>query len=106
MDKMSQKSYIWDINNPNTPETELVPSHPLCCLAYNPKDTHVLVGGSYNGLINTFDTRKGSNPIEVSLIEKSHRDPVYDVEWLAGKTAYECASTSTDGQVRRDAAAA
>mmetsp|Transcript_60818 Transcript_60818/g.166665 ORF Transcript_60818/g.166665 Transcript_60818/m.166665 type:complete len:568 (-) Transcript_60818:453-2156(-) len=99
MDKMSQKSYIWDVNNPNTPDFELVPSSPLCCLEYNPKDPHVLVGGSYNGLISMFDTRKGPNPAEISIIEKSHRDPVYDIAWLTGKTAYECASTSTDGQV-------
>mmetsp|Transcript_65783 Transcript_65783/g.173663 ORF Transcript_65783/g.173663 Transcript_65783/m.173663 type:complete len:566 (+) Transcript_65783:113-1810(+) len=99
MDKMSQKSYIWDVNNPNTPDFELVPSSPLCCLEYNPKDPHVLVGGSYNGLVCTFDTRKGPSPVETSLIEKSHRDPVYDIAFLAGKTAFECASTSTDGQV-------
>jgi len=99
MEEMSLKSYIWDINNPNTPEFELVPTSPLCSLEYNPKDPHVCVGGSYNGLICTFDTRKGPSPVELSLIEKSHRDPVYDVAWLAGKTAFECASTSTDGQV-------
>ncbi|KAL1522415.1 hypothetical protein AB1Y20_017405 [Prymnesium parvum] len=99
MEKMSHKSYIWDVNNPNTPDFELQPSSPLCCLEYNPKDPHILLGGSYNGLISMFDTRKGPTPAEISIIEKSHRDPVYDIAWLAGKTAYECASTSTDGQV-------
>ena len=29
----------------------------------------------------------------MSYIEKSHRDPVYDVAWLAGKTAFEVLST-------------
>ena len=48
MEKMTEHSYIWDINNPNTPDFELIPSSPLCCLEYNPKDPHVLVGGSYN----------------------------------------------------------
>ena len=38
-------------------------------------------------------------PVETSIIEKSHRDPVYDVWWLQGKTAYECAATASDGQV-------
>lgn len=99
MDKMSPKSYIWDVNNPNFPEQELVPSSPLCCLKYNPKDPHLLVGGSYNGLISYWDTRRGDTPMDTSIIEKSHRDPVYDIWWLQGKTAYECASTSTDGQV-------
>ena len=49
MDKMSNLSYIWDVNNPNFPEQELTPSSPLCCLEYNPKDPHFLAGGSYNG---------------------------------------------------------
>jgi dynein intermediate chain 2, axonemal len=34
-----------------------------------------------------------------SMIEKSHRDPVYDVKWLQSKTGTECMSCSTDGQV-------
>jgi len=99
MDGMSILSYIWDVNNPNTPELELQPSSALCCLEYNPKDPHLLVGGSYNGLVSYWDTRKGGNPADTSIIEKSHRDPVYAIAWLQGKTAFECASTSTDGQV-------
>jgi len=92
-------SYIWDVNNPNTPEMALVPPSPLCCLEFNPKDPHLLVGGSYNGLVSSFDTRKGESAVDSSLIESSHRDPAWKVTWLAGKTAFECCSTSTDGQV-------
>lgn len=32
----------------------LKPVSPLVCLEYNPKDSHILVGGSYNGQIGTF----------------------------------------------------
>ena len=92
-------SYVWDVNNPNTPEMTLTPPSPLCCLEYNPKDPHLLVGGSYNGLITCYDTRVGYTPKDTSIIEKSHRDPVYKVAWLPGKTPFECVSTSTDGQV-------
>jgi len=99
MEQMSINSYIWDVNNPNTPEMSVTPASPLCCLEYNPKDPHLLVGGSYNGLISYFDTRKGETPVDSSIIEKSHRDPVYKIAWLHGKTPNECASTSTDGQV-------
>ena len=98
-DKMSADSYIWDVTNPNKPEETLKPSSPLCCLEYNPKDSYLIVGGSYNGLVQVWDTRTGSAPKEQSIIEKSHRDPVYSIAWLSGKTATECASTSTDGQV-------
>lgn len=37
--------------NPNKPEMTLKPVSPLVCLEYNPKDSHVLIGGQYNGQI-------------------------------------------------------
>jgi dynein intermediate chain 2 len=102
MDTMSNISYIWDVNHPNEPEQELTTSSALCCLQYNPRDPHLLVGGCYNGLVSYWDTRKGSgvlNPVDSSILERSHCDPVYDVAWLPGKSPNECASTSTDGEV-------
>ena len=36
--RCSSESYIWDKENPNTPEFSLTPPSPLCCLEYNPKD--------------------------------------------------------------------
>lgn len=96
--RMPTSSYIWDVMNPNTPEMTLKPASPLCCLRYNPKSADTLVGGSYNGLITFFDLRKsGSNPAEVSMIEHSHHDPVYDVFWISSKTGNQCCSVSTDG---------
>uniref|UniRef100_A0A8C0FKW8 Dynein intermediate chain 2, axonemal n=1 Tax=Bubo bubo TaxID=30461 RepID=A0A8C0FKW8_BUBBB len=85
--------------NPNKPELVLKPSSPLVCLEYNPKDSHVLVGGCYNGQLAYWDTRKGGLPVEVSTVEVSHRDPVYGAVWLQSKTGTECFSASTDGQV-------
>lgn len=90
-------SYIWDIENPNKPEFTLKPVSPLVSLEYNPKDPHVLVGGCYNGQLAYWDTRKGSQPVEVTPIEKSHRDPIFDVKFIQSKTGTECFSTSTDG---------
>ena len=46
---MSYDSYIWDVEVPNEPDQTLTPNSPLVCIKYNPKDPHVLVGGSYNG---------------------------------------------------------
>lgn len=46
---MNYESYIWDVENPNTPDQALIPSSPLVCLKYNPKDPHVLAGGTYSG---------------------------------------------------------
>ncbi|OWK14462.1 hypothetical protein Celaphus_00001670, partial [Cervus elaphus hippelaphus] len=96
---MSSESYIWDLENPNRPEITLKPSSPLVTLEYNPKDSHVLLAGCYNGQIACWDTRKGSLVAELSTIEFSHRDPVYGTIWLQSKTGTECFSASTDGQV-------
>ncbi|VDQ06800.1 unnamed protein product [Trichobilharzia regenti] len=46
-----------------------------------------------------WDRRRGSNPVEVSPIEHSHRDPAWKVIWIQSKTGTECFSTGTDGQV-------
>lgn len=92
-------SYIWDVENPNKPEMTLKPVSPLVCLEYNPKDSHILIGGQYNGQIAYWDTRKGSQPVDMSPIEHSHRDPAYKTIFLQSKTGTECFSASTDGQV-------
>jgi dynein intermediate chain 2, axonemal len=104
--RMPHQSYIWDILNPNTPDVELLPPSPLCCLRFNPKSTDSLVGGSYNGLITFYDLRRAGGgtakevvPLFTSVIEKSHHDPVYDVFWINSKTGNQCVSISTDGQM-------
>ncbi len=104
--KLPTQSYIWDISNPNSPEFEIIPPSPLCCLKFNPKNPDTLVGGSYNGLLSFYDLRrvttpgqKDITPVCVSLIEKSHHDPVYDIFWINSKTGNQCVSVSTDGQM-------
>jgi dynein intermediate chain 2 len=96
---MPCSSYVWDVNNPNTPDFELRSGSQLCCVNYNPKDSSVLLGGMYNGQVAYWDVRKGHTPCDSSPIERSHRDPVYDAAWLPSKTGTECCSVSTDGYV-------
>jgi len=96
---MALASYIWDVNNPNQPDSEILPPSPLTALAYNPRSPDHLVGGCYNGLVAFWDLRKGSAPLESSLVEMSHRDPVYDVYWIQSRTGNECVSVSSDGQL-------
>ncbi|XP_053303326.1 dynein axonemal intermediate chain 2 [Pleuronectes platessa] len=96
---MSLDSYIWDIENPDRPEMTLKPTSPLICLNYNPKDPHILVAGGFNGQIAYWDTRRGSQPVEISSVEQSHRDPVYKIVWLQSKTGTAAFSASTDGQI-------
>lgn len=58
-----------------------------------------IVCTQYILLTGFWDTRKGSHPVEMTKIEKSHRDPLYKTLFLQSKTGTECFSTSTDGQV-------
>jgi dynein intermediate chain 2, axonemal len=103
--RMPLNSYIWNLNNPNCPEKTLSPPSALCTMVFNHKISDILVGGSYNGSLSFFDQRKGSSsgvikPVETTLLEKSHHDPVYDVYWqTVGKSGTECVSTSTDGRL-------
>ena len=98
-------SYIWDVHNPNAPEVALKAASPLTCLRFNPKNADLLVGGSYNGLISFFDRRRAGSrvasitPHEVSAIEYSHHDPVFDVRWTQSKSGNLCVSASTDGRL-------
>uniref|UniRef100_A0A8C1ZGN7 Dynein axonemal intermediate chain 2 n=1 Tax=Cyprinus carpio TaxID=7962 RepID=A0A8C1ZGN7_CYPCA len=98
----SKDKYIYKKSlseNPNKPEITLKPVSPLVCLEYNPKDSHILVGGSYNGQIAYWDTRKGSQPVEMSTFEHILRDLVYKVIWLQSKTGTDIYSSSIDGHL-------
>tara|TARA_B110000285_G_scaffold234218_1_gene310408 strand:+ start:374 stop:1087 length:714 start_codon:yes stop_codon:yes gene_type:complete len=102
---MPRESYIWNLSNPNFPEKTLLAPSPLCSMAFNQKNPDIVVGGSYNGSLSFFDTRAGDasgvvKPFRTTILEKSHHDPVYDVDWkTVGKTLSECVSTSTDGKI-------
>lgn len=102
---MPKESYIWNLNNPNFPEKTLMPRQaPLCCMAFNHKSPEIIVGGCYNGSLVWFDTRQGDSsgvikPFRESNLEKSHHDPVYNVEWTQTKSGTECVSSSTDGRI-------
>lgn len=72
---------------------------PIVCLEYNPKDPHSLVSGLYNGQVAFWDTRRGSDPVELSSLAYSHRDPTHCVLWINSKSGTEFFSASTDGQV-------
>jgi WD40 repeat protein len=54
----------------------------------------------FSGQVAFWDVRKGSTPVDMSILESSHRDPVYNVLWINSKSGTEFFSSSTDGQVR------
>eukprot|EP01083_Nonionella_stella_P208424 756383_1 len=95
-------SYIWDITNPNRPYYTMKPVSPICCISFNKKNTDTFVCGSYNGILSVWDLRKTGKYlgcIESTVIEKTHNDPIYDVEWIQSRTGTEFVSISTDGVI-------
>lgn len=77
----------------------LAPVIPIVCLEYNPKDPNILISGMFSGQVCFWDTRKGSEPVETSPLELSHRYPVHNVLWINSKSGTEFFSASSDGQV-------
>ena len=51
---MFRSILLLNIENPTKPELSLKPISPLVCIEFNPKDTHQLVGGCYNGQVCKF----------------------------------------------------
>ncbi|KAF5294468.1 hypothetical protein FQR65_LT01594 [Abscondita terminalis] len=96
----SYHSYIWEVENPNRPLLVFKPVTPIVCLEYHSKDVHCLVSGMYDGKVAIWDARRGSEPVGVSLMEVSHRDPVLSALWIYSKSGLEFFSTSPDGQVK------
>nr|XP_034190181.1 dynein intermediate chain 2, axonemal isoform X1 [Osmia lignaria] len=92
-------SYIWDVENPNTPYIVLKSCCPSLTVEYNPKDSNLLISGLTTGQVACWDIRKGSEPVETSLIQSSHRDVCNEVLWINSKTNTEFFSASKDGQI-------
>ncbi|CAK9823903.1 Dynein axonemal intermediate chain 2 [Anthophora retusa] len=93
------QSYIWDVENPNTPCIILKPFCPILTLEYNPKDNNILISGLTTGQVAFWDIRKGSKLVEASLVEHSHRDLCNEILWINSKTGTEFFSASKDGQI-------
>ncbi len=55
----------------------LKPVSPLVCLEYNPKDSHVLAGGSYNGQIGGFYYLSASQDAQLIMFYSSNQN-TYD----------------------------
>jgi dynein intermediate chain 2 len=91
-------SYVWNIENSNKPEIVLKPPSSALCLEYNPKDSHIILGGLYSGQVCIWDVRKNASlPTETTSPDISHRDPCHRALWIQSKTGTDFFSSSTDG---------
>lgn len=77
----------------------LKPFCPILTLEYNIKDSNVLVSGLATGQVACWDIRRGSEAVDISSVEFSHRDPCDKTLWINSKTGTEFFSASKDGQV-------
>lgn len=83
------------------PALPIKPSHPLLLLSVSSTirkipmswlEAHTMVSWvrRENGVnlcaSGYWDTRKGPYPVDTSTVEKSHRDPVFNVSWVQSKT--------------------
>ncbi|KAF5286702.1 hypothetical protein FQA39_LY16185 [Lamprigera yunnana] len=93
-------SYIWEVENPNRPLLVFKPTTPIVCMEYHQKDVNTLTSGLYSGKVAVWDARRGSDPVNVSVVEVSHRDPVRNVLWINSKSGLEFFSASSDGQIK------
>ncbi|XP_025269650.1 dynein intermediate chain 2, axonemal isoform X1 [Camponotus floridanus] len=93
-------SYIWEVENPNNPYMMLKPFCPILTLEYNIKDNNVLVSGLATGQVACWDIRRGSEAVDISSVEFSHRDSCDKTLWINSKTGTEFFSASKDGQIK------
>ncbi|GFR19947.1 dynein intermediate chain 3, ciliary [Trichonephila clavata] len=99
IDNLYCHSYVWDIENSNTPYCILMPDAPINCVEYSPRDLELLVGGWSNGQIGLWDVRAGGRPQQLSTITQCHKEGVSDIKWISSKTGFEFFSGSTDGRL-------
>ena len=95
----NMESYIWQVENPNSPLLTITPQSPIVCLEYNQKDPTTLVSGMYNGLVAAWDVRNEREPVMTSDREVSHRSNVNSILWINSKSGSEFFSGGADGQV-------
>lgn len=93
-------SYIWDINNSNTPSSVITSQSPIVKLAYNHKNVDLIGYGCHNGTVGVWDVRSNKkSAICISEIEVSHHEPITSFIWLSSKGGSEFVTSSTDGKV-------
>ena len=85
--------------DPTKPLLDLCPPYHLVSCEFNPKESHLLAGGCYNGQVCWWDSRKGGKPEGEISLSVSHIEPVYKTMWIQSKTLSEFFTASTDGTV-------
>lgn len=81
------------------PEIVLRSMSQLRSVSFNPRDQHILAGGSIYGAVGIWDVRKSQGPVECVPIDVGHSESVTSIIWSNSKAGGEFFSASGDGQV-------
>ncbi|KAK4023838.1 hypothetical protein OUZ56_009231 [Daphnia magna] len=98
-DHKDNDSYIWNIERAVQPEIVLRSMSQLRSVSFNPRDQHILAGGSIYGAVGIWDVRKSQGPVECVPIDVGHSESVTSIIWSNSKAGGEFFSASGDGQV-------
>lgn len=81
------------------PEIVLRSMSQLRSVSFNPRDQHIVAGGTIYGAVGIWDVRKSQGPVESVPIDVGHSESVTSIIWSNSKAGGEFFSASGDGQV-------
>jgi dynein intermediate chain 2 len=95
-----KRSDFQSIERAVQPEVVLRSMSQLRSVSFNPRDQHILAGGTIFGAVGIWDVRKSQGPVECVPIGVGHSESVTSLIWSNSKAGGEFFSASGDGQVR------
>ncbi|XP_056586362.1 WD repeat-containing protein 34 [Triplophysa dalaica] len=108
-DWSNEKSYVstWNLDRQNVntklPDVDIDVSTPVMCLCFHPLLPSVVAGGLYSGEVVVWDTSRTQDPIlaQTGMSADTHREPVYQVNWVLGprRGEYMVLSAGSGGRV-------
>ncbi|EFX67062.1 hypothetical protein DAPPUDRAFT_262127 [Daphnia pulex] len=84
-DHKENDSYIWNIERAVQLEIILRSMSQLRSVSFNPRDQHILAGGSIYGAVGIWDVRKSQGPVECVPIGVGHSESVTSLIWSNSK---------------------
>jgi WD40 repeat protein len=95
-----KRSDFQSIERAVQPEVVLRSMSQLRSVSFNPRDQHILAGGTIFGAVGIWDVRKSQGPVECVPIGVGHSESVTSLIWSNSKAGGEFFSASGDGQVK------
>ena len=94
------RGFIYDIEDSTKFSSALASQSCMTSIRHNPKRPDVVAAGCYNGQLQWWDLRQGSDPAATIDRDNCHVQPVYSTIWVASKTESEIMTASSDGTIK------